>query len=85
MEGFRFDLMGLMDIETAAEIMRVLKQQKTDIFVYGEPWAAGATASGGFGATDAGWLVGPQADARSAETASAAAGPNHLLHRVVIA
>lgn len=42
-DGFRFDLMGLIDTEAAAEIMRVLKAEKPDIFVYGEPWAAGAT------------------------------------------
>ncbi|MBI4351540.1 MAG: type I pullulanase [Elusimicrobia bacterium] len=42
-DGFRFDLMGLIDTETAAEIMRALRLEKPDIFVYGEPWAAGAT------------------------------------------
>ena len=46
-DGFRFDLMGLIDTEAAAEIMRVLKQEKPDIFVYGEPWAAGATPVNG--------------------------------------
>lgn len=42
-DGFRFDLMGLIDTDTAAELVRALRQEKPDIFVYGEPWAAGAT------------------------------------------
>lgn len=40
-DGFRFDLMGLIDTEAAAEIMKALKAEKPDIFVYGEPWKAG--------------------------------------------
>ena len=42
-DGFRFDLMGLIDTEAADEIMRALKKEKPDIFVYGEPWKAGAS------------------------------------------
>lgn len=42
-DGFRFDLMGLIDRQAAAEIMRALKAEKPDIFVYGEPWKAGAS------------------------------------------
>ncbi len=42
-DGFRFDLMGLMDVEAAAETMKALKAEKPDIFVYGEPWKAGAS------------------------------------------
>ncbi len=42
-DGFRFDLMGLIDTDAAAELVRVLKAEKPDIFIYGEPWAAGAT------------------------------------------
>ena len=42
-DGFRFDLMGLIDTDAAAEIMRVLKAEKPDIFIYGEPWTAGAS------------------------------------------
>jgi len=42
-DGFRFDLMGLIDTEAADEIMAALKKVKPDIFVYGEPWKAGAS------------------------------------------
>ncbi|PKM98261.1 MAG: type I pullulanase [Elusimicrobia bacterium HGW-Elusimicrobia-3] len=42
-DGFRFDLMGLIDTTAAAEIMRALRAEKPDIFVYGEPWKAGAS------------------------------------------
>ncbi|HVP57758.1 MAG TPA: type I pullulanase [bacterium] len=42
-DGFRFDLMGLMDIETATELVIELKAIKPDIIVYGEPWAGGDT------------------------------------------
>jgi pullulanase len=42
-DGFRFDLMGLIDTDAAAEIMTALKAEKPDIFVYGEPWKAGAS------------------------------------------
>lgn len=42
-DGFRFDLMGLIDTEAAAEIMAALRAEKPDIFVYGEPWKAGAS------------------------------------------
>jgi pullulanase len=42
-DGFRFDLMGLMDIETATRIVQELKVLKPDIIVYGEPWAGGDT------------------------------------------
>lgn len=42
-DGFRFDLMGLIDVDTAAEAARVLRQEKPGIIVYGEPWTAGAS------------------------------------------
>lgn len=42
-DGFRIDLMGLMDIETTKEMMKTLKAINPDIFIYGEPWAAGKT------------------------------------------
>jgi len=42
-DGFRFDLMGLIDREAADEIMKALRKVKPDIFVYGEPWKAGAS------------------------------------------
>lgn len=42
-DGFRFDLMGLHDHETMKEIVKQLRALKQDIFIYGEPWTAGAT------------------------------------------
>ena len=45
-DGFRFDLMGLHDVETMNLIRRALDELPggRDIMMYGEPWAAGATA-----------------------------------------
>ena len=37
-DGFRFDLMGILDIETLQEISRVLREIKPDIMLYGEGW-----------------------------------------------
>ncbi|MDO8802976.1 MAG: type I pullulanase [Elusimicrobiota bacterium] len=42
-DGFRFDLMGLVDTGAADELMLALKKEKPDIFVYGEPWKSGAS------------------------------------------
>ncbi|MFW5648249.1 MAG: type I pullulanase [Candidatus Alkaliphilus sp. MAG34] len=42
-DGFRFDLMALIDKDTMREIVAYLKSIKRDIIIYGEPWAAGAT------------------------------------------
>ncbi len=42
-DGFRFDLMGLIDLETVDELIKELKKIKPDIIIYGEPWAAGET------------------------------------------
>ena len=42
-DGFRFDLMGLMDVDTADEIVAHLKEIKKDILIYGEPWIGGPT------------------------------------------
>ena len=42
-DGFRFDLMGLLDIETLEAAVAALKKANPDIFVYGEPWAGGDT------------------------------------------
>jgi pullulanase len=41
LDGFRFDLMGIHDIQTMNEISAVLKEVDPSIFVYGEGWAAG--------------------------------------------
>lgn len=37
-DGFRFDLMGLIDIETMNEIVHRLRAEKPDIIIYGEGW-----------------------------------------------
>jgi pullulanase len=42
-DGFRFDLMGLTDLETIREIVQVLRRINPDILLYGEPWATGET------------------------------------------
>jgi pullulanase len=42
-DGFRFDLMGLHDIETMNLISQRLKKIKPSILLYGEGWTAGKT------------------------------------------
>ena len=41
--GFRFDLMGLHDVETMNQLTAELKKINPDIVVYGEPWEGGTT------------------------------------------
>ncbi len=41
MDGFRFDLMGIHDIETMNQISKALHEVKPDILLYGEGWAGG--------------------------------------------
>ena len=45
-DGFRFDLMGLLDVELMNRIRAALDERfgKGEKLVYGEPWAAGYTA-----------------------------------------
>ncbi|MFU0799142.1 MAG: type I pullulanase [Xylanivirga thermophila] len=42
-DGFRFDLMGLIDNQTMTEITQELKDIDPSIFIYGEPWQAGGS------------------------------------------
>lgn len=42
-DGFRFDLMGVHDIETMNIIAAELRKVKPDILLYGEGWTAGAS------------------------------------------
>ncbi len=42
-DGFRFDLMGVHDIETMNEISAALHKINPSIFIYGEGWTAGAS------------------------------------------
>lgn len=43
-DGFRFDLMGILDIETMNEISRTLRRIRPDILLYGEGWTGGECA-----------------------------------------
>ncbi len=43
-DGFRFDLMGLLDIKTMRKIERRLRGIDPDILLYGEGWTGGASA-----------------------------------------
>ena len=42
-DGFRFDLMGLIDIETINLAVEKLREIRPDVLIYGEPWAAAWT------------------------------------------
>ena len=42
-DGFRFDLMGVHDIDTMNLIAKELRKIKPDILLYGEGWTAGAS------------------------------------------
>ena len=43
-DGFRFDLMGVHDIETMNQIRRMVDEIDPTIFIYGEGWSAGQCA-----------------------------------------
>lgn len=42
-DGFRFDLMAIHDVETMNRVVRELKVINPNIFVYGEGWTAGSS------------------------------------------
>ena len=42
-DGYRFDLMGLIDLQTIEKIIGELKKIKDDPIIYGEPWTGGTT------------------------------------------
>ena len=42
-DGFRFDLMGLIDIKTVTKLVNVLREVHPNILIYGEPWTGGIT------------------------------------------
>lgn len=42
-DGFRFDLMGVLDIETMNEIEKALREVNPDIVIYGEGWTGGSS------------------------------------------
>ena len=41
--GFRFDLMGLHDVDTMAQLTPACKAVNPNIVIYGEPWAGGTS------------------------------------------
>ena len=43
LDGFRFDLMGIHDIETMNMVTEELQKIRPEIFVYGEGWTAGSS------------------------------------------
>jgi len=43
-DGFRFDLMGIHDIQTMNEIRQMVDQIDPSIYIYGEGWSAGSCA-----------------------------------------
>ena len=43
-DGFRFDLMGIHDIETMNTIRKTLDEFDPSVFIYGEGWSAGSCA-----------------------------------------
>lgn len=43
-DGFRFDLMGLMDYETMLSLVKELRVLKPDILLWGEPWGGGSSS-----------------------------------------
>lgn len=53
-KGFRFDLMGLIDVETMRQVRNALTAIDPDIYIYGEGWTSGGTNfdTGAVGATD---------------------------------
>ena len=40
-DGFRFDLLGLTDLDTIRETVRTLRAIRPDVLLYGEPWGGG--------------------------------------------
>lgn len=45
-DGFRFDLMGLHDLETMREIEKTLHAENPNAIIYGEGWTMGSTTDG---------------------------------------
>lgn len=43
-DGFRFDLMALMDTDTVLKINKELRAINPNILIYGEPWVGGASS-----------------------------------------
>ena len=52
LSGYRFDLMGLIDVDTMAEVYNECHKIYEDVMVYGEPWTGGATPLSGLKQTN---------------------------------
>ncbi len=46
LDGFRFDLMGLHDLDTMAEVEKAVHAINPDALIYGEGWTMGSTIDG---------------------------------------
>ena len=46
LDGFRFDLMGLHDLQTMQEIEKAVHEVNPEALIYGEGWTMGATVDG---------------------------------------
>ncbi len=44
-DGFRFDLMALIDLDTMKEVENELRAIRPDVVLYGEPWAGGGAST----------------------------------------
>ena len=42
-DGLRFDLMALTDLDTMGEVVSSLREKRPDILIYGEPWTGGTS------------------------------------------
>lgn len=73
-DGFRFDLMALLDRETMVQAEAELRVLRPDILLYGEPWAAASTAMEGV-AMDKSALAGTGYGAFNDDFRNAMKGP----------
>ena len=46
-DGFRFDLMGLIDLGAVDEMVTALRKENPNVIIYGEPWTGGTTPTTG--------------------------------------
>lgn len=59
-DGFRFDLLGLIDLETIKEAVRELRAIDPNLLIYGEPWTGDSTPieiTGKGAQRSSGWAV----------------------------
>lgn len=56
-DGFRFDLMGLVDFETLCAVRDALHAIDPSLLIYGEPWAAAGPDGVGLGRITDKWVV----------------------------